>query len=430
MASILVVDDESIICEFLGSLLGNEGHEVSGIQNGEEAFALLKSNPFDLVIADHRMKPMDGMELLKQIHQFMPTIPVIMISGYGKVSTVIEALKNGAFDFIAKPVGMEVMRDTVTRALKYKQLMAGHVLDEAGAVPAAYYLDLIIAESPAMKEICQKVQQVASVNTPVLITGPEGTGKAVVAEAIHRVGKRVDFPFSVVDCAVEDEESLMAKLYGEGGKGGFAGLLFSHVQGTLHLRNIDKTSPDLQTRLFQILESRKAIPTGATEEVEVDTRIITSTTTSLLKLVGLNRFRPELYTRLARVNINLKPIVERPEDVLPLFLHILRSVADDPARSFLLDEKARLVLQHHTWPGNGEEMESLARQLMEKTADDTIRGEALPPLMVSSVVNSQNADPERTRQAAESLRGTIAKEFLRKKQDEYQDFLTRQDGTG
>lgn len=428
MASILVVDDEAIICDFLASLLGNEGHEVAGCQDGNTAMTLLAENPFDLVITDHRMQPMDGMELLKRIHKKLPTIPVILISGYGKASMVIEALKNGAFDFLAKPVGMETLQDTVGRALKYKKLMAGQVMDEEGSVPAAYHLDLIIGESPAMKEVCQKVQQVASVNTPVLISGPEGTGKSVVAEAIHRVGKRTDHSFAMLDCAVETEESLRAKLYGEAGSSDSSGLLFSHDGGTLHLRNIEKSSTDFQTDLFNILEKRSALPAGSAEPEDIDTRIIASTTASLIKLVGLNRFRPELYTRLARVNIVLKPLVERPEDVLPLFLHILRAAVKDPARKFRLEEKACLVLQHHSWPGNGDEMESMALEVLEKITDDVISLEMLPPLMVSTVSSSPQADPERNRQAAESLRGVIAKEFLRKKQDEYQAYLVAQDG--
>lgn len=423
MASILVVDDEAIICDFLANLLGGQGHEVAGSQDGESALEFLAKNPVDLVITDHRMEPMDGMELMRQIRHTTPTTPVILISGYGASGMVIDALKEGVFDFLAKPVGMDELQDTVQRALRYKKLMAGQIVNEEGDIPTAYCLEGIVAESPSMKEVCKKIQQVASVNTPVLISGPEASGKGLVAETIHRLGRRADQPFAEVDCAAETEESLRAKLYGDPGGEKGAGLLFTHSGGTLHLRRIEASSAAFQKDLFDVLETRKAAPAGTAEPTEIDTRIIASTAISLIQRVGLNQFRPELYARLARVSIELKPLAERPEDVLPLFIHMLRTAAEDSNRRFKLDEKVCWVLHHHPWPGNADELQSLARQVVENITDEVIGLELLPPLMVSTVANSPLADPEKNREAAEALRGVVAKEFLRKKQGEYKAFL-------
>lgn len=426
MAGILVVDDEAIICEFLATLLGNEGHEVHGELNGEKALQALKEGHFDLVITDHRMEPMDGMELLRQINQFIPGTPVIMISGYGKPKTVIDALKEGAFDFLNKPVGMDVMQSTVSRALKYKQLMAGHQVNEQGEVSVHYCLDMIIAESPPMKEICKKIQQVASVETPVLLTGAEGTGKSVVAETIHRVGIRSEYLFESIDCAAHNERELKKRLLAAGSDEDGEGLVFRLEGGSLHFKNIETLPESLQTALFQILDKQEICPLNASEEKAVNLRMIASTSVSLVKAVGAHTFRPELYARLARFTLNVKPIADRPEDILPLFLHILTEAAEDPTRKFSLDGDARMILQNHTWPGNANEMKSLAQQIVSRKEVNQITREHLPPLMVSSVENAGQKDPEESLQAAEALKGVEAKEFLKKTREEYQRMLDRQ----
>lgn len=422
MANILVVDDEAIICEFMATLLGNEGHTVFGTQNGENALAILREKPVDLVIADHRMQPMDGMELLRQVHQFMPHVPVLILSGYTAVNRVIEALKNGAFDFLSKPVNMNVLEDAVERALTFKKLNAGQIVNEDGDIPTTYSLGLLIAESPAMKGVCQKIQQVASTNTPVLIHGPEGTGRSVVADSIHRTGKRVEEPFLTLDCASADQESLRHSLTHLDGE------LFSAGKGTLYLRNIEMLPAELQGVLFRIIEYQRTVPEGeCVGEKDVECRILASTSASLINLVGQNRFQPELYTRLARAVIHIPPLAERPEDVLPLFSHLLSSLGGDPAQLYKLDEETRLILLHYTWPGNGQEMGSLIFRILPQLADSMLRREHLPEEMVQSVLQNHDLDPVRRKQAAEALRGTVAKSYLRKARDEYRKMLEGKD---
>ncbi|RKX30602.1 MAG: sigma-54-dependent Fis family transcriptional regulator, partial [Verrucomicrobia bacterium] len=329
MAKILLVDDEPSILSVLSTLLKAEGHEVTPALGGEKGKELLAKEEFDLMISDIRMADMDGMQLLRLARKEQPQMAVIMITAYGSVETAVEAMKQGAFDYVTKPFKVDELLITVQRALEYATAVKENV-DLKAKLEARYRFENIVAESPAMRKVCEMIERVAHTDATVLIIGESGTGKELVAKAIHAHSKRKKNKFVPINCAALPEPLLESELFGHV-KGAFTGAtankegLFEVANGgTLLLDEIGSMPLSIQGKLLRALQEKEIRRVGGTETIKVDVRVLAATNTPLEKLIEEGKFREDLYYRLSVIPIEIAPLRERPEDIMPLVYHVLR----------------------------------------------------------------------------------------------------------
>jgi DNA-binding NtrC family response regulator len=299
MAKILLVDDEASILSVLSVLLKAEGYEVTPVDNGEKALELIKTTPFDLLISDIRMRPMDGIALLKAAREQRPTMSTLMITGYGTIETAVESLKYGAFDYITKPFKVDELLITVQRALEYNRTINENI-DLKAKLTEKYRLENIVAESHSMQNVCEMIERVASTDATVLIYGESGTGKELVAKAIHAYSNRKNKKFLPLNCAALPEPLLESELFGHV-KGAFTGAsvdktgLFEVANnGTLFLDEIDSMPLEIQAKLLRVLQDKQIRKVGGNEPITVDVRVLAATNTRLEQLIARGTFREDL----------------------------------------------------------------------------------------------------------------------------------------
>jgi len=361
-ARILVVDDEKSMLEFLEIMLEKEGYEVQCAQSGMEALGILKQTSFDLLITDIRMKPVDGLEVLRQCKSVSPKTVVIIISAYASAETAVAAMKEGAYDYLPKPFKVDEMRTVIRDALRSKEGEETFRKTKEGPL----YFGCIIGESPAMCKVYELVERVASTNSNVLITGESGTGKELVAKAIHRQSPRCDEPFIVVNCGGVPESLIESELFGYK-KGAFTGATSTHKGlveaaqgGVLFLDEIGEVSPALQVKLLRLVQEKTVRMIGDTEDIPVDVRIISATNRDLEKMVMEGTFREDLYYRLDVLRIRIPPLRERQEDIPLLseyFLSKFRKAFDKDVRK--VSSYAMNILKSYDFPGNVRELENI-----------------------------------------------------------------------
>ncbi len=421
MAKLLLVDDEPSILSVLTTLLKAEGYEVTSALGGVKAKELLQAEDFDLMLSDIRMSPINGMELLKLAHQEKPAMGVIMLTAYGSVETAIEALKLGAFDYVTKPFKVDELLITVQRALDYQRALTENE-DLRAQLDTKYHLENIIAESASMKNVCEMVRRVAPTDTTVLIYGESGTGKELVAKAIHSNSHRKNNNFLAVNCAALPEPLLESEMFGHA-KGAFTGAtsekkgLFETAEGgTIFLDEIGAMPLSIQGKLLRVLQEREIRRVGSNQNIAINVRVLAATNRPLETLMQEGSFRQDLYYRISVIPIEIKPLRERTEDIMPLAYHVLKSETREDQPSPLITSETAAVLESYQWPGNVRELENAMKHALTFSEENKIKKEVLPPKIAATPITAQ------TTQGPSKLEATRAKSlraFLRSKEKEY-----------
>ncbi len=362
---ILVVDDDEGVRQVLGQALKEADHVVSCVESGERAIAALREGPMDLVILDMVLPKVDGLEVLKEITALRPETPVVMITGYASVETAIKAMKMGAVDYVVKPFRMEEVELVIGRALERSRLRRENVYLKR-QLESTYGVHNIVGQSPEMRRIFDLIEQVASARSTVMITGASGTGKELIAKALHFNGDRRNQPFVSVNCGGIPDTLLEDELFGHV-KGAFTdavadrpGRFMAADTGTLFLDEIGNMSTSLQIKLLRVLQEREFLPLGGTKKVSVDVRIIAATNMDLKKMMEEGRFREDLYYRLNVIHIQLPPLRERRQDIPLLIHHFLNTYCREmnvPLKRFAPD--ALKALMDFSWPGNVRQLENV-----------------------------------------------------------------------
>ncbi|MDP6525194.1 MAG: sigma-54 dependent transcriptional regulator [Kiritimatiellia bacterium] len=396
MAKVLLIDDEPSILSVLSTLLKAEGYDVVTASGGEEAQKLISDEEFDLMISDIRMSPINGMELLKQAHNEKPAMSVIMLTAYGSVETAIDALKLGAFDYVTKPFKVDELLITVQRALEYNKAITENA-DLKAQLGTRYHLESIVAESPAMQNVCDMIRRVGPTDTTILVYGESGTGKELVAKAIHAYSRRKEKQFLAVNCAALPEPLLESEMFGHV-KGAFTGAaadkegLFEAASGgTILLDEIGSMPLSIQGKLLRVLQEKEVRRVGSNKNIPIDARVLAATNTPLEDLIKDGDFREDLYYRLSVIPIEIKPLRERREDILPLVYHVLRKETPQGQTPPNIDADASAVLESYSWPGNVRELENAVKHAMTFAREEKITRDVLPPKVAATTVSTASA---------------------------------------
>ena len=378
MDKILVVDDEKSMRDFLRIVLKKEGYEVAVADDGEAAIRVIRKEAFDLVLTDVKMPKASGIEVLKAVKETSPETIILIITAFASTETAIEAMKEGAYDYLSKPFQLDEVKLIIRNALEKKRLRAENRLLKR-KLKKMVGIEDIIGQSEAMRSVFQVVRKVANTHSNVLILGESGTGKELVAQAIHSDSARKDNPFVTVNCSALPEPLLESELFGHM-KGSFTGAhanklgLFETANGgTIFLDEIGDTPPGIQVKMLRVLEEKEFRRIGGTQNIRVDVRIIAATNKDLEKAVADGEFRQDLYYRLDVIPIHLPPLRERIEDIPHLVTHFLtvtNSAHGKKIRS--VTPEAMKVLQAHDWRGNVRELENVIERVAAFTAGDKI----------------------------------------------------------
>lgn len=403
---ILIVDDDPIVAESIAEFLSAEGYSTATALNGTEALHALEQaasapcapgnapRPFGLVVSDISMPGMNGLALLREVQKKHRGTAVIMLTGYGTIESAVEALRIGACDYLTKPVVDNELRLSLERALRQRVLLAENQVLRT-RLEHRYALDSIVGADHRMVKIFDLVEAVAPSRTTVLMTGESGTGKSLIAHAIHHRSPRASKPFVEISCGSIPETLLESELFGHV-KGAFtgahadkAGRFLAANTGTIFLDEINSASPGMQLKLLRVLQERKFEPVGSTQTVEVDVRVVLASNQPLEKLVADGTFRQDLYYRINVVKIELPPLRDRVSDIPMLASRFLDKHAADLGKQLTGFSPAALeALSRYTYPGNVRELQNIVERAAVLTRNPTIGVQDLPPQVV---------DPDATR---------------------------------
>ena len=395
---ILVVDDEESIRMMLRAVLEEEGYEIIEAADGPEAVKAVEQDPLDLILLDIRMTTRDGIETLTEIRKISPFVPVLMMTAYATVKTAVEALKAGAFEYLAKPLDIEELKILVQKALEYYHLREENwTLKER--LGSRYDFSRIIGKGRKMKELFDFLAQVAPSEATVLILGESGTGKELVANAIHHNSPRTQQPFVKVACAALPETLLESELFGHE-KGAFTGAVARREgrfqtahRGTIFLDEVGEMNPAIQTRLLRVLQERELEPLGSSRSVKVDVRVIAATNKDLGKEIKEGRFREDLFYRLNVIPIHLPPLRERKEDIPALANHFLSLYREKNKKDIKeISPKALDLLIRYDWPGNIRELENCLERAVIVARGELIAPIDLPPAMQNLPAGKEDAE--------------------------------------
>ncbi|OGU77265.1 MAG: Fis family transcriptional regulator [Ignavibacteria bacterium RBG_16_34_14] len=382
---ILVVDDEDIIRESLSFILKKEGFFVEEAANGKDAFDKIKENSFDLVISDLEMPVMKGTELLEEIKKFDIKTSVIIVTAFGSLDTAIKALRNGASDYILKPVEFDELLIKIRRLFDTRSiLLENRIL--RGEIQRNFDFENIIGKSPAMKSVYQMIKTVAETDSTVLITGKSGTGKELVARALHFHSKRKNKPFIAVNCGAITENLIESELFGHK-KGAFTGAVSDkegYIKaaegGTLFLDEISELPLLMQVKFLRVLQEKEYTPVGTTAVLPVNVRFLASTNRELKEEIKAEKFREDLYYRLNVIDINIPGLQDRIEDVPLLADHFLNKYRTEMNKNIKgIDNQAIRALMAHKWKGEVRELENIIERAVIFSGSDFITLKDLPP---------------------------------------------------
>ncbi|HXV22358.1 MAG TPA: sigma-54 dependent transcriptional regulator [Desulfuromonadales bacterium] len=362
---ILVVDDETVIREGLKRILGEAGYQVETFAQGRLALERMQTENFDLVVSDVKMPGMSGIEVLKAIRVLQPQVPIIMITGYSTVDTAVEALKNGAADYIAKPFTPVHLLEKISQALHQRAILVEDICLQK-ELQESQGFNGFIGTSREMQKVYHRIIQVAGTDSTVLITGESGTGKELVAQAIHRQGNRRHQAFVALDCTALAENLLESELFGHV-KGSFTGAVQSKAGlfkvadgGTLFLDEIANLSLTTQAKLLRVLQERVVMPIGGTQPVSINIRLIAATNRDLRTLVSKGEFREDLFFRLNIIPVDLPPLRERKGDLRLLIGHFLKKFAEETGKEVRgVEPEVIEWLETYPFPGNVRELENI-----------------------------------------------------------------------
>ncbi|MBI4824451.1 MAG: sigma-54-dependent Fis family transcriptional regulator [Nitrospirae bacterium] len=380
---IMVAEDEEITLNNILDTLKEEGYFAEGTKDGIDALEKLQKSPYDIVITDIKMPRMDGIELLGKVKEKHPDTEVIIITGYGSISSAVEAMKKGAYDYITKPFDLD---DLVMRVKKIEKLET--LKKENIALKTYFDIDkklTIIAKSEGMKKVLDSVESIKGSDFNVLLTGETGVGKTLIAKAIHLTSDRKERPFLSLNCATFTEELLSSELFGYE-KGAFTGALSAKKglveiadTGTLFLDEITDLTPALQAKLLKILEEGEFYRVGGTMPLKADVRFIAATNQNLKSLIAEGRFREDLYYRLNVMEIFIPPLRERREDIKPLSAHFLQKHLPRSNKKIKgFSEEAIEIILNYCYPGNIRELENIIERAIILEKSQLITPESLP----------------------------------------------------
>ncbi|MGE5244916.1 MAG: sigma-54-dependent transcriptional regulator [Betaproteobacteria bacterium] len=384
---ILVVDDERSMRELLAIVLKREGYDVLLAENGRTAVDLLGREPVDILISDIKMPDLSGVEVLRAAKQIDQDILGIMITAFASTDTAVEAMRLGACDYLSKPFDVDLLKMKVREKIESRQLRQENVLLKR-TLGLAHEFSNIIGRSQAMLDVFKMIETVARTNSTILLTGESGTGKGLVAQAVHFHSLRRDKPMVSLNCGALPEALLESELFGHM-RGAFTsaetnkkGLLEAAEKGTVFLDEIGEMTPVMQVKLLRVLQERRFRRVGGLEELSADIRVIAATNQDLTKLVAEGRFREDLYYRINVIPIALPPLRERREDIPLLAEHFLAKYAEQMGKKITgVSREALELLARYDWPGNIRELENVLERAVALEATPTVLVESLPPAM-------------------------------------------------
>ena len=396
---ILIVDDELIMRESLAGWLERDGHEITTAPSGEEALEILKEARFDILLVDIKMEGISGLEVLKHVKENDPDVAVVMITAYGSISTAIDAMKNGAYDYLLKPFDPNELGVLIEKIIRHQaQAMENLYLKEQYKERTRF--ESMIGQSRPMQEVFNLIQDVAPMNSTVLITGETGTGKGLAAKAIHSNSPRSEGPFVIVNCGAIPDHLMESELFGHQ-KGAFTdaietkkGRLELAHGGTLFLDEIGEIGMRMQIDLLRVLEDRVFYRVGGTQPIEADFRVIAATNRDLEKAIEEGMFRKDLFYRLNVISFQMPPLRERKEDIPLLTEHFLLRYTHETNKSIdKISREATDEMMLYEWPGNVRELENAIERAVVVGKEREIMAEDLPiynpeapaPVLIKSI---------------------------------------------
>ena len=384
---ILIVDDESSMREMLRIVLKRDGYEVTVAENGKQAIAALEQDPVDLLLSDIRMPDVSGVEVLRAAKELNSDIVVFMMTAFASTETAVEAMRLGAVDYFTKSFSMDELRLKVRRQFETHRLKEENLLLKR-ALNTRHELSGIIGRSEAMRKVFSTIEMVSGTNSTVLVSGDSGTGKELVARAVHFNSLRRDRPFVAINCGAVPETLLESELFGHlrgaftGADSNKKGLLEAAEGGTLFLDEIGEMTPPMQVKFLRVLQDHRFRRLGGTEEMQADVRVIAATNQDLLALVREGRFREDLYYRIKVLSIHLPPLRERAEDIKLLAEHFVQHhAAEMGKRVKTISADAMRLLETHTWRGNVRELQNAIERAVALEQTESILAETLPEEM-------------------------------------------------
>ncbi len=384
METLLVIDDEKSLLDLLSMVFKKEGYRVVTNPGTPKAHELVETEDIDLVITDIKMPHLDGMAVLRSLRRIRPDVPIVVITAFGSVKQAVEALREGALDYVTKPFDVEELKIIVAHGLEHRRLRAENTILRRTLQERSSFENMI-GKSKAMQEVFQLIEKVAGTDSTLIITGESGTGKEMAARAVHALSRRKDRAFVSINCAALPENLLESELFGHT-RGSFTGAvsdkkgMFETADGgTIFLDEVGEMSPWTQVKLFRVLQERRVRRVGGTEEIAVDVRIIAATNQDLKARIEEGKFREELFYRLNVISVEMPALRKRPEDIPLLISHFLQKHCQRMERKMKrLVPEVVAFLESYAWPGNVRELENLIERVVAVEERETVTLASLP----------------------------------------------------